>query len=65
MRTETTAKVSCVKQHIEAPESHPVPPAWDAFPQPQGWAMAWDSRGLGHEVQSTRGRASGNVPSQA
>ncbi len=64
MKTETTVQVSCVKQHVEVAERPMPSPSWEAFPQPKGWSVDWDSRGLVHDVQSTRSRAPRDLADQ-
>ena len=57
MKTETTVHVSCAEQRVGVSTTSVPSPSWEAFPQPKGWSVDWDSRGLVHEVQSTRARA--------
>lgn len=57
MKTETTVQVSCAEQRVKVSEATVPSLSWEAFPQPKGWSADWDSRGLVHEVQSTRARA--------
>ena len=61
MKTETAVQADYaeqyVKQHTEVTESHAAHQSWEDFPQPRSWALSWDSRGLTHDVQTTRGRA--------
>lgn len=64
MKAKTTAQVNCINTRAEASAPQPTPTSWEAFPKPKSWAVAWDSRGLTHDVQSTRGRASARLTDQ-
>jgi hypothetical protein len=65
MKTETTVQANSIHQLVKVSRANASHQSWESFPQPKSWAMAWDSRGLTHDVRATRGRASGPLTDQA
>lgn len=68
MDTKATMQPNQVTQHTSTTQSRSVSqrvdPSWTSFPEPKGWALAWDTHGLTHAVEAVRANGTGTGPEE-